>query len=149
MSPVLSQIIQKRDKRPTWAQIHFFLNFISGFAFLGLNKITKALEIENSSFVAMSLHRFISHQFRHYLLPEITTSSFKSSISISSRARKIIKIVPHFSYDVRKVFCMLDHHWPSLCGDKNTKINGIPLEALITSPSPYSDQKFSHIFSQA
>ena len=43
----------------------------------------------------------------------------------------MLQFSPHVSEDVRKVSRKLDHLWPSLCGVRNNKCNGVTLEAQL------------------
>ena len=43
----------------------------------------------------------------------------------------MLKVSSHGPQDFRKVSSTLDPHWPSLCGDSNTKSNGVTAEAQL------------------
>ena len=42
----------------------------------------------------------------------------------------MLKFSPHVPYDAKKVSSTLDHY-PSLCGGRNTKSNGVTMEAQL------------------
>ena len=61
----------------------------------------------------------------HHLISEINNLSFKCHYSLGS------KVSPQGPTDVRKVSRTFDNHYPSLCGGRNNRSNGIHLEAQL------------------
>ena len=62
---------------------------------------------------------------------KITNLGIRCPILRGSRAQKIQKVSPKVPLDVRKVSSTFDHHYPSLCGGRNTKSNGVTPEAQL------------------
>ena len=94
------------------------------------NTRKEGLLVHNIRYFIEKLDTTLS-QFYHLLLSEITTLSFESDISLNSVAQKMLKTSQYVLLDLILNLITLDQHQPSICGDRNTKSNGVHLEAQL------------------
>ena len=93
-------------------------------------QIHNLLKIEETNILGHNLYTcsFSTNSALSFYLKS-PLKGFKSHISLTCKAQKMLKVLQFVPCDLRKVPVTLDHHLSSLCGDRNSKSNGVTLQA--------------------